>query len=197
MPESIGQKLKAARESRRLSLEKAADATRIRAPYLQALENDDYSVMVSAAQGRGFLRIYAEFLGLSLDELTASARDNKPVASPVLEADSTSLAVPAPEATAAVSAEKSSRPGFWSRLLRRAPKEEVVPSAEEASSEPAPVTVVEEPSAVTALAEAEESVLPAKKNTRKKSASSEEKPTSARKAAAGKKKRTLSLPSKN
>ncbi|MBL8099063.1 MAG: helix-turn-helix domain-containing protein, partial [Anaerolineales bacterium] len=54
MPQTIGQMLKKERESLFISLEKASDETRIRKIFLQALESDDYSVMPSAAQGRGF-----------------------------------------------------------------------------------------------------------------------------------------------
>ena len=192
MPASIGQKLKAARESRRLTLDQAADSTRIRAVYLQALENDDYSVMISAAQGRGFLRLYADFLGLNVDELTAAARDSKPVASASLEADSTPPAGSTPEATP-VPETKPSRPGFWSRLLRREPaaQEESKPA-----EEPLPVPA-EEPLAVSLPVEEGKPVTPAKKPARKKAATTEQKTkTAPRKSAAGKKKRTLNRPSK-
>ena len=69
MPNSIGQRLKQAREERNLSVEKAEQLTRIRAYYIQALESDDYSAMSSAAQARGFLRNYSEFLGMNIDEI--------------------------------------------------------------------------------------------------------------------------------
>ena len=39
MTQTIGQKLKAAREEKQLTLEKVFEATRIRVPYLQALES--------------------------------------------------------------------------------------------------------------------------------------------------------------
>jgi len=78
MPETIGQQLKRERESRFLTLEKASEATRIRSVFLQALEADDYSVMPSAAQGRGFLRNYAEYLDLNIDELIAEIQRSAP-----------------------------------------------------------------------------------------------------------------------
>jgi len=78
MFESIGQQLKKEREARFLTLEKAAEATRIRTVFLQALESDDYSVMPSAAQGRGFLRNYAEYLELNVDEMIAEIQRNVP-----------------------------------------------------------------------------------------------------------------------
>ena len=71
---TIGQKLKEAREDQRLSIEKVFEATRIRMQYLQALEEDDLSIMPSAVQARGYLRNYAEFLGLDVDKLLDEMR---------------------------------------------------------------------------------------------------------------------------
>jgi cytoskeletal protein RodZ len=78
MFESIGQQLKREREARFLTLEKASEATRIRTIFLQALESNDYSVMPSAAQGRGFLRNYADYLELNIDEMIAEIQQNAP-----------------------------------------------------------------------------------------------------------------------
>ena len=76
MTQTIGQRLKAEREGQRLTLEKVFEATRIRVQYLQALEEDDLSVMPSPVQARGYLRNYAEFLGFNvtqmLDEMRAT-----------------------------------------------------------------------------------------------------------------------------
>ena len=78
MPETIGQQLKKEREARFLTLEKASEATRIRKVFLEALEADDFSVMPSSAQGRGFLRNYAEYLELNIDEMIAEMQRNAP-----------------------------------------------------------------------------------------------------------------------
>jgi cytoskeletal protein RodZ len=80
MPETIGQRLKQAREYRNLTLQKVTEATRIRMAFLQALEADDYSAMTSAAQARGFLRNYAQFLGLDLDGALAELQQSPVVA---------------------------------------------------------------------------------------------------------------------
>jgi cytoskeletal protein RodZ len=69
MPESIGQQLKKARLARNLTIEEAVEATRIRAYYLEAIEDDNFEVLPSPVQARGFLRAYADYLGCSLDEL--------------------------------------------------------------------------------------------------------------------------------
>ncbi len=69
MTHTIGQRLKIEREEKRLTLEKVFEATRIRIQYLQALEADDLSVMPSPVQARGYLRNYAEYLGLDVEQL--------------------------------------------------------------------------------------------------------------------------------
>jgi len=66
---TIGEQLKQARESLHLSIPQAVQATRIRSYYLEAMEADDFSAMPSAAQARGFLRSYADYLSLNADEL--------------------------------------------------------------------------------------------------------------------------------
>ncbi|MBV6396066.1 MAG: hypothetical protein HFACDABA_01654 [Anaerolineales bacterium] len=195
MSESIGNKLKAARESRRLTLDQAADSTRVRAVYLQALENNDHSVMLSAAQGRGFLRIYADFLGLNLDNLTAAARESRPPASSAPVVDSTPPTEPTPETTPIVPGAKPSRPGFWARLLRREPAavgQQPVPEEPASSIEP-----VVAPAAIEVEEPLKPRKTPTKKPARKKTTPTEVKSkTAPRKPAASKKKRTTSRSSK-
>lgn len=69
MTATIGEQLKQAREGRQISLAQAAEATRVKLVYLQALENNDLTALPSRVQGKGFLRIYADFLGLPLQPL--------------------------------------------------------------------------------------------------------------------------------
>lgn len=69
MAMTIGERLKKAREERNLSLEQAAFHTHIRLRYLQALENDELEALPSKVQGRGFLRLYADFLGIPVQPL--------------------------------------------------------------------------------------------------------------------------------
>jgi len=76
MPITIGQRLKAAREEQRLTLEKVFESTRIRVQYLQAIEEDDLSAMPSPVQARGYLRNYTEFLGLDVDEVLEELRES-------------------------------------------------------------------------------------------------------------------------
>jgi cytoskeletal protein RodZ len=123
MPESIGQRLKKERESRYLALEKASEETRIRVVFLQALEADDYSALPSVAQGRGFLRNYAEYLELNLDELVADLQKNAPppeVSGPLPEVNLSETENPIIE-----DAEKPTRSFLSSWFDRRAQAEDV------------------------------------------------------------------------
>jgi cytoskeleton protein RodZ len=60
----IGSSLRAAREQRQLQLPEIERATRIRAKYLIALEEERFDVLPATAYAKGFLRTYADFLGL-------------------------------------------------------------------------------------------------------------------------------------
>lgn len=64
MSEQTGRQLRQAREAKQVSQAQAARDTLIRVHYLQALEAGDYKAIPSAAQARGFLRAYADYLGL-------------------------------------------------------------------------------------------------------------------------------------
>jgi hypothetical protein len=90
----IGRSLREARESRGLGLDLVERETRIRARYLQALEFDRFELLPGGAYTRGFLRGYAEFLGLDgqrfLDEYDARF----PAAEPILELELSPLARP-------------------------------------------------------------------------------------------------------
>ena len=59
-----GDVLRETRESLGYSLDQAAEVTRIRRSYLEALENGDLSILPPPTFARGILRSYAQFLGL-------------------------------------------------------------------------------------------------------------------------------------
>ena len=100
MTQTIGQKLKQAREAKRLTLEKVFEATRIRVPYLRALEEDDLSAMPSPVQARGYLRNYADFLGLNfeqlLDQMRAEKKPSEEIVGPVDLIDGSVTPIPEP-----------------------------------------------------------------------------------------------------
>lgn len=64
MKSTVGEQLRSARESRKISLVEVVKATHIRLNYLQELENDHPELFNSESQARGFLRLYASFLGI-------------------------------------------------------------------------------------------------------------------------------------
>jgi len=61
---AIGSSLKDARLRKGLSLAEAAEATKIRSRHLQALEDEQFDVLPGQTYVRGFLKTYADFLGL-------------------------------------------------------------------------------------------------------------------------------------
>jgi hypothetical protein len=61
---AIGSSLKDARLRKGLDLPTAAEATKIRSRHLQALEDEQFDVLPGQTYVRGFLKTYADFLGL-------------------------------------------------------------------------------------------------------------------------------------
>jgi cytoskeletal protein RodZ len=82
MIKEIGRKLCQAREEKSLTHEQVSRELRIRVQYLKALEEGDLGVLPSAVQVRGFLRSYADFLGLNPNELLLSLQQPADSASP-------------------------------------------------------------------------------------------------------------------
>lgn len=66
---SPGAILKRCREYHGISLEEAAEATKVGLNYLKALEEDQANEFASLAYLKGFLRIYANYLGLNPDDI--------------------------------------------------------------------------------------------------------------------------------
>jgi cytoskeleton protein RodZ len=73
--ESIGEKLKAARERNNLTIEQVARETHVAKRFLKALEDEDFEVFPGETYAMGFLRNYAEYLGLNPDELIGIYRN--------------------------------------------------------------------------------------------------------------------------
>lgn len=69
---SIGERLRAAREARGLSLEAVAAELRIRIVILAAMEREDHAVLPERVYLLGLLRTYARFLGLDPTNVAAS-----------------------------------------------------------------------------------------------------------------------------
>jgi cytoskeleton protein RodZ len=83
----IGSSLREARMRRQLELSQVEQDTRIRARYLMALEEDRFEALPGLAYAKGFLRTYADYLGLDaqrfVDEYNARfAPEEEPAAPP-------------------------------------------------------------------------------------------------------------------
>lgn len=79
----IGETLRAAREAKGLSLDRVSDETNIAKRYLAALESEDFSVFPGDPYAIGFLRNYADYLGLASDDLVATFRNMRIQEQPV------------------------------------------------------------------------------------------------------------------
>ncbi len=67
--ETIGEYLRRERELRQITLEEMVEGTKIALQRLQELENDRLEDMPAEIFVRGFIRSYAEFIGLNPDEV--------------------------------------------------------------------------------------------------------------------------------
>jgi cytoskeleton protein RodZ len=63
MAESIGEKLRLARETRGIALRDISENTRISMRYLEAIETNDYRRLPGGIFNRSFIRAYAKFVG--------------------------------------------------------------------------------------------------------------------------------------
>src|SRR5919206_1396380 len=72
--QAIGDRLREARMRQGLDLTEVEVATKIRAKYLRALENDEFSMLPGSTYVKSFLRTYAEYLGLDAQLLVEEFR---------------------------------------------------------------------------------------------------------------------------
>ena len=69
MSDTLGQLLRGAREARGETLDDIERVTHIRARQLTAIEADDFGALPSPAQARGYIKNYAQHLGLDLQDV--------------------------------------------------------------------------------------------------------------------------------
>ena len=67
----IGSQLRMAREAKGLTIEQAFKATRIKLSFLEAIEANQLSALPGPVQARGFVRSYANYLGLDGEHLAS------------------------------------------------------------------------------------------------------------------------------
>ena len=68
MSETLGEKLRQAREARGLSISDVAEQTRISALYLSCIENDDYRTLPGGIFNKGFVKSFAKSVGVDEQE---------------------------------------------------------------------------------------------------------------------------------
>ncbi len=73
----IGRFLEQARKERGLSLEEVEQATKIRKRYLAGLEREDYAMLPDAVYAQGFLKTYANYLGLDGEALSRQLKSRR------------------------------------------------------------------------------------------------------------------------
>ncbi len=68
MAETLGEKLRDAREARGISISEVAEQTRIAPMYIECIENDNYKPLPGGIFNKGFVKSYARFIGLDEQE---------------------------------------------------------------------------------------------------------------------------------
>lgn len=69
---SFGETLKRERELRQISLREIAEATKINLRYLDALERDDFRHLPGGVFNKGFVRAYAQFIGIDPETMVTA-----------------------------------------------------------------------------------------------------------------------------
>jgi cytoskeleton protein RodZ len=82
----VGEYLRSVREARGLNLDEASRVTKIGKNYLVAIEEGQFEKLPNAAYIKGFIRLYATYLGLSGDDAVRRYEQGLPSARPQLEA---------------------------------------------------------------------------------------------------------------
>ena len=66
---TFGEELKRERELRGIGLREVAEATKVNIRYLEAMERDDFEHLPGGVFNRGFVRAYAQFIGVDPDAM--------------------------------------------------------------------------------------------------------------------------------
>ncbi|MDZ4199913.1 MAG: helix-turn-helix domain-containing protein [Kiritimatiellia bacterium] len=85
MQQDIGKVFREARERKNVTVSQAAEATRIKAAYIEAMEQNTFGVFAAPIYARGFIRTYSEYLGVDsnplVDAYQAGSAPQPPAAS--------------------------------------------------------------------------------------------------------------------
>lgn len=84
-PQAFGQKLRREREKKRLTLSQLADRTKVAASLLRSLEAGECARWPGGIYSRGFMRAYAEAVGLDPDHTVAMFVECYPAFAPPVD----------------------------------------------------------------------------------------------------------------
>ncbi|HEY8239837.1 MAG TPA: helix-turn-helix domain-containing protein [Kiritimatiellia bacterium] len=99
--ESLGQTFKSTRERKRVSLSQAAAKTRIKVQILEGLEKNDFSTIAAPTYAKGFIKMYAEYLGLDPAPLIKEYNERQPAKGKTDRASAVAAVPAPPQASAA------------------------------------------------------------------------------------------------
>ncbi len=68
MSQTLGEKLRQAREARDITISEVAEQTRISPLYIESIENDDYRVLPGGIFNKGFVKSFAKYVGVDEQE---------------------------------------------------------------------------------------------------------------------------------
>jgi len=74
---SFGETLKRERELRQISLREISEATKINLRYLDALEKNDFRHLPGGVFNKGFVRAYAQFIGIDPEAMATAYLDEE------------------------------------------------------------------------------------------------------------------------
>ncbi|CAN5447160.1 hypothetical protein BH20ACI1_BH20ACI1_22740 [soil metagenome] len=68
MSQTLGEKLRQAREARDITISEVAEQTRISPLYIESIENDDYRLLPGGIFNKGFVKSFAKYVGVDEQE---------------------------------------------------------------------------------------------------------------------------------
>jgi len=80
--QSVGERLRSAREAKGVTASEAAAATKIKVQHIEALEAEDFNKIAAPIYVKGFLKLYAEYLSLEADSLIEQYKEGHAPLSP-------------------------------------------------------------------------------------------------------------------
>lgn len=143
---SLGQKLREAREARKISIEEIASSTKIVPRYIEALEADRFDLMPGGFFVKAMIRVYARAVGLNEEEVVAQYRAAGIIAEPKY-----GLAASRPQAKPDPKAEGTPAP----KVVRAAPEPPSEPDGPASPDTGAPTGAGQSPMSTVPTVEAE------------------------------------------